>query len=108
VLCCNYRYSAPLSLPVAFPLPLRCFPCCAGFQVSGLLRERTKLQILQEAVIVASTLSFAGGTGFAGPLGDGRARLLLKWLDTVLHTGGGDAEQPCMGAGAEWMAVLTA
>jgi hypothetical protein len=47
-------------------------PCCAGFQVSGLLRERTKLQILQEAVIVASTLSFAGETGFAGPLGDGQ------------------------------------
>jgi hypothetical protein len=28
--------------------------------VSGLQRERTKLAILQEAVIVASTLSFAG------------------------------------------------
>lgn len=32
-------------------------------QVSGLQRERTKLAILQEAVIVASTLSFAGETG---------------------------------------------
>ena len=47
-------------------------PCCAGCQVSGLLRERAKLQILQEAVIVASTLSFAGGTGFAGPFIDGQ------------------------------------
>ena len=39
----------------AASLPPLCHP-----QVSGLLRERTKLAILQEAVIVASTLSFAG------------------------------------------------
>lgn len=41
------------------PVTMRC-RCPAVLQVSGLQRERTKLAILQEAVIVASTLSFAG------------------------------------------------
>jgi hypothetical protein len=39
-----------------------CLWVCVAVQVSGLQRERTKLAILQEAVIVASTLSFAGAT----------------------------------------------
>lgn len=41
-----------------------CAPCplLLQSQVSGLQRERAKLSILQDAVIVASTLSFAGAT----------------------------------------------
>lgn len=35
-------------------------PLLLQSQVSGLQRERAKLAILQDAVIVASTLSFAG------------------------------------------------
>jgi len=36
----------------------------SGVQVSGLQRERMKLQVLQEASVVASTLSFAGSAVF--------------------------------------------
>jgi len=47
-------------------------PLLCPVQVSGLQRERTKLAILQEAVIVASTLSFAGGARVFGGGGGGK------------------------------------
>lgn len=56
-------------------LPLLLLACpAAQSQVSQLQRERAKVAILTEAVIVASTLSFAGGclhnswAGWAGSL----------------------------------------
>lgn len=54
-------------------------------QVSGLQRERTKLAILQEAVIVASTLSFAGSALF---------HRLAKHFDVVIIDEAAQAVEP--------------
>eukprot|EP00879_Flechtneria_rotunda_P030366 GHRR01032991.1.p1 GENE.GHRR01032991.1~~GHRR01032991.1.p1 ORF type:complete len:266 (+),score=55.51 GHRR01032991.1:320-1117(+) len=54
-------------------------------QVSGLQRERAKLTILQEAVIVASTLSFAGSSVF---------HRLTKHFDVVIIDEAAQAVEP--------------
>lgn len=56
-----------------------------GDRVSGLQRERTKLAILQEAVIVASTLSFAGSAIF---------HRMAKHFDVVIVDEAAQAVEP--------------
>lgn len=56
-----------------------------GERVSGLQRERTKLAILQEAVIVASTLSFAGSAIF---------HRMAKHFDVVIVDEAAQAVEP--------------
>jgi hypothetical protein len=71
-----------------------CLPCRVPLllpqsQVSGLQRERAKLSILQDAVIVASTLSFAGGYAATAqllvPSSHGPACTVLSTALSCLH-----------------------
>lgn len=62
--------------------------CCLSFvqgQVSGLQRERAKLAILQDAVIVGSTLSFAGSSIF---------HRMAKHFDVVIIDEAAQAVEP--------------